>query len=497
MMHPILLSYVPGFDSNSWVLFVGDNHTTDASPANPGYFSQTTSGMVLEIDNEQNWLIGASKYQSATINSGIFLTKVSKKGEVIWQKALTEFRANNTIGTRTYIDAISFDEPGSSGNPGTVSNIYVTGSIITTGVQNGFLMKLDSDGNILWQQHWAYPNTSYTNVGYAIRFNDDDNPVVFGTYNYTRPYEIGGHLQHGICYAFDANSGTRLTDRIFIGSSGGLGSCYFYDAHKIANHFFIRMNGYYTHSPYVGGRSQSAIIKTNMDCDTLVAIQNTHIGSNSNVYIYEGLDDNGTNLAASTQLNDGAGGGPRQWHIFDTDLNQIDGWRLTDASATEGQGTYHNWCYDGDFIYAAISSSDQVVQFFKFRVTTGEIVWQNKMVGDANNKISSSVYNEAYLRIDTDGYLVYLNTTNRTQSFSNAHVLVGFRIPGDGTGAGSTFGNYTYTTSTDISLTATTAPTGSNPATYASTAAPTDYGDPGVTQITTTIPIHREKRPFN
>ena len=93
--------------------------------------------------------------------------------------------------------------------------IYVTGSIVTTGAQNGFLMKLSDTGLVQWQQHWAYPDVSYTNVGYKVRFNDNNDPVVFGTYNYTRPYEIGGHLQHGICYAFDKVSGTRLTDTTF------------------------------------------------------------------------------------------------------------------------------------------------------------------------------------------------------------------------------------------------------------------------------------------
>ena len=37
-------------------------------------------------------------------------------------------------------------------------------------------------------------------------------------------------------------------------------------------------------------------------------------------------------LQLTTQLNDGAGGGPKQWHIFDTDLNQLYGWRYNNSA---------------------------------------------------------------------------------------------------------------------------------------------------------------------
>ena len=467
---------------DNWMLFVGDNYTTDASPANPGYFYGSASYMAMDMDNQNNYLLGGIRYVDAGVSNTIFITKVNRYGNLVWERSLTGTRTGAT-NTRTYIEDIKVDIN---------DNIYVTGSIVTDGALNGFLEKLNSDGNTQWQNHWAYPNTSYTNTGHSIQFNDssaDDsgNPVVFGTYNYTRPYENGGHLQHGICYTFDAGTGARQTDRMFSGSSGGLGSCYFYDSIKLSNHFFIRMAGYYTGSPYVGGSHQSAIIKTNLACDSLVAIQNTYLGQNTNVYTYEGIQTDGSDVIVATRLIDGTSNPEGHFHKFNTDLTWQLGWKLTNAAATV-RGSYNrNWCVDGNFVYAAISTNDETIHFVKFNMTDGTIVWQNKMVGDVNNKLSSSEYNEGYLQKDAQGYLVYLNTTNKTQLYANAHILISFRLAEDGSGTG-TFGNYTYSTSTDISLTSTTAPTGSNPAVAAGAAAPTDYGNPNVTVVDPNIP---------
>ena len=69
----------------------------------------------------------------------------------IWDRSLYD--------CRTYMEDIVVDDENA---------IYVTGSIVTTGAQNGFLMKLSDTGLVQWQQHWAYPDVSYTNVGYKV-----------------------------------------------------------------------------------------------------------------------------------------------------------------------------------------------------------------------------------------------------------------------------------------------------------------------------------------
>ena len=38
--------------------------------------------------------------------------------------------------------------------------------------------------------------------------------------------------------------------------------------------------------------------------------------------------------------------------------------------------------------------TNRISAFFKFNMTTGAIIWQNKMQGDINNKVASSTYNE-------------------------------------------------------------------------------------------------------
>ena len=77
------------------------------------------------------------------------------------------------------------------------------------------------------------------------------------------------------------------------------------------------------------------------------------------------------------------------------------------------------------------------------------------------------------------GHLVYLSKTDESVIGSAQNVLILWRVPSDGSGQG-TYGNYTYSTSTNIAISSQGDTGGSNPNVSFSSAGPTDYGDPGV-----------------
>ena len=66
-MQSIFLGYGKSEDPNSWVLFIGDDINTDASPTNPGRFYGGASYMALEVDNQGNYLVGSTRYQSVLL----------------------------------------------------------------------------------------------------------------------------------------------------------------------------------------------------------------------------------------------------------------------------------------------------------------------------------------------------------------------------------------------------------------------------------------------
>ena len=76
-MQSIFLGYGKGEDPNSWVLFIGDDINTDASPTNPGRFYGGASYMALEVDNQGNYLVGSTRYQSSSVNGLLYLSKIS------------------------------------------------------------------------------------------------------------------------------------------------------------------------------------------------------------------------------------------------------------------------------------------------------------------------------------------------------------------------------------------------------------------------------------
>lgn len=473
--------------TREFMIFVGDD-TDTGSATGPGYFVDNSYYMSLEIVSD-GYIIGGSRRKDASSGGLLYMTKVSKTGQRLWEVQIDNTYTNGYGGGsgtngNSRISEIREDDSG---------NLYVAVQATVGYTTAAMLIKFSSEGVLLWQQRWAYPADYSPHTPYALEFNDDGDPTVWGNYSYNLPYPPGGQ-NHGFVYTFAASDGTRSTNRTWVAGPTGLSGASVQHVAKISDHFYFQYSGGVTFSPYQGQRGFSSLIKTNMGGDTKVAIDGNWINTYSNLYYYNGVRTNGTNLLASTHVYNTS---LLDFHILDTSLTHLYNWRISNStSGYDGNPRFsRNYVYDGDFCYFAYPSSTtsrEIIHFVKFNVTTGAISWQNKMVGDSNNKLDITS-SQPQLQLDSDGYLVYLGSTNQTELYDDASILLVFKLPTDGTGHGS-YGNYTYSTSTEISISSTSEPTGGDHGIYASTATPTDYGSPGFTTSSPNIPLTRTNK---
>lgn len=447
-------------DRKEWLLIIGDN--TDI-------FRNSSSYLSLNIDSNGDYIVCGVRYINAAVTTAIYVTKLTKLGKVVWEKA---FNGASTDDVANRIEGVNLDDS---------DNIFIAGSVNRSGVYNtsGFLTKLNSSGEKQWQTRWAYPNDSNgSDYAYDVNFNGSGDAVMGGYADYPRPYPPGG-IQRGSSYTFASSDGTRNNGHAFNGGPSGLSSLRFGEVAKLGTHFYMQTSEGVTFTPNVGQRGYSAIIKTGLGADSLVGIKNTYIGSNSNLWRFRGIKSNGTNLLASAQRSSS---NTQTYFVLNDGLSYVAGWTITDSTtgATTDFPKARTYVYDGDYCYAVIESTEEVTHFIKFDVTDGSIEWQNKMVGDSSNKTSDG-NPEGVLRLDSSdgGHLVYLSKTDESVIGSTQNVLILWRVPSDGSGQG-TYGNYTYSTSTNIAISSQGDTGGSNPNVSFSSAGPTDYGDPGV-----------------
>lgn len=106
-------------------------------------------------DTKRNYTdtISINGYGIASGNTGFYLAAVDNQGEVIW------FHENNNISAGTATGDIQLDNNGNiyftghfntSSEPDSFAEYVFEGTGTGSGINNPFLIKLDSDGNLLW-----------------------------------------------------------------------------------------------------------------------------------------------------------------------------------------------------------------------------------------------------------------------------------------------------------------------------------------------------------
>lgn len=444
-------------DQSEYLLIIGDG---------TNIFRNTNSYMALKPTSDDSYIIAGIRYLDATVTQAIYVAKLSSIGKIIWQRS---FDGGDTDDQPNRIENITLDSN---------DNIYIVGSINRSGGYNNsaLMIKLNSSGVSQWQQRWNYPNDSNgADYAYDALVNDNDELIMSGRSDYPQPYPPGG-ITRGSTYTFSQSDGTRSTNYAYNGGPSGLASSAILNMVRAGDHFYLQMSGGVTFTPNVGQRGYSAIVKTGLAADSMVAIKNTYIGSNSNLWRFRGVKTNGTNLLASAQQSSSNN---QTFFVLNTSLSYVAGWTI--ANSTSGATTdfekTQSYAYDGDYCYLAIQSTEEITHFVKFDVTDGTIQWQNKMVGDASNKTSDG--NPAgVLHYDSSSqHLVFMTKSDETTAGSASSVLIMWRVKADGSGLGQ-YGNYTYSAASEISISSQGDTGGSNANVSFSSATPTDYGSP-------------------
>jgi gliding motility-associated-like protein len=113
-------------------------------------------------------------------NEAIYISKLSPTGQFIWAKQIpTEISGpiyltvdhHNNVYITAYVSGPVDMDPG--------AGVHTAQMI---GPQDAFLLKLDSDGNFLWEKQFGSPGVNNGASGYAIDVDANDNVVLTGSF---------------------------------------------------------------------------------------------------------------------------------------------------------------------------------------------------------------------------------------------------------------------------------------------------------------------------
>lgn len=101
----------------------------------------------LLIDSDTSFISIAKKTGA---NDGNFIIRMDTSGTILWQKSF------ETQGT----DKVEFNSLKHASD----KSLFIAGSLISSNNQSGFLMRLDSIGDVIWMLKNNYPNSSFTDI---------------------------------------------------------------------------------------------------------------------------------------------------------------------------------------------------------------------------------------------------------------------------------------------------------------------------------------------
>ncbi|TET23186.1 MAG: hypothetical protein E3J71_03155, partial [Candidatus Stahlbacteria bacterium] len=157
------------WDGDMWLLKTdsdGDTLWTKTWAAeNP---TMTDAGNCVSQTSDGGYIIACYADFSSATYDGIVVMKTDDKGDTLW----------------SYRDTIWFMECVAQ----TTDDAYVA-----TGFNNNdmFLIKLDSEGTLLWKKVYGDAKQDYRDFGWCVQANPDGGGVVAGQYSYNYDLEVG------------------------------------------------------------------------------------------------------------------------------------------------------------------------------------------------------------------------------------------------------------------------------------------------------------------
>ena len=126
---------------------------------------------------------GPGTYMMSTqggFSQSVYISKLSPSGQFIWAKQVSveisgpiylALDHQNNVYLTAYVSRSSDMDPG----PG----VYNAPMI---GPQDAFLLKLDSNGNFLWEKQFGSPGTNNAAAGYAIDVDQNNSVILTGSF---------------------------------------------------------------------------------------------------------------------------------------------------------------------------------------------------------------------------------------------------------------------------------------------------------------------------
>ncbi len=339
----------------------------------------TDSASSIQLTSDSGYIIAGTTSSFGAGNSDFWVQKFNSYGEITWQK---------TYGGIDNDDALSIQQTIEGGYI-IAGNTYSFG----TASSNFWVLKLNSNGEIVWQKAFGMANSDYA-FTYSIQQTIDGGYIVTGftTNSFSYSYDFW-------VLKLDSN-GTITWQKIYDGADEDYG----YSIQQTTDSGYIVAGDTYSF-----GVSMSDIWVLKLNSEGAIIWEKTYGGANNdNAYSIQQTSDGGYIVAGYTKS---FGAGNYDIWILKLNANGTILWQKTFGGADDDKVAYSiQQTSDGGYIVAGYTKSfgagNYDIWILKLNVN-GTILWQKTFGG---------LYNDAAYSIqqtNDDGYII----AGQTNSF--------------------------------------------------------------------------------
>jgi hypothetical protein len=168
-------AYSMNYGYNAFILKLDPSGNTQWLKTYGYSWPQDEDAMHIFQTSDNGFFICGSSSEDGMTNRDWYVVKTDVNGDSLWQRTIGDFYHDGALG------ACETDDGG----------FAVTGTMYNDGSWNAFMVKYDTDGNLLWTKQWG--DTDYTQNEYWVHQTSDEGFIVAGQTN-TESNDIDVHL---------------------------------------------------------------------------------------------------------------------------------------------------------------------------------------------------------------------------------------------------------------------------------------------------------------
>ncbi|HUC82857.1 MAG TPA: T9SS type B sorting domain-containing protein [Flavisolibacter sp.] len=175
-----------------WAKHLGTSNASNVGTNNGRSIAVDAQGNVYSAGvffNTLDFDPGPGVYNLTTPGQGIYISKLTSSGDFVWAKQLPlgvtgpiyfNIDAQANVYITAYIGGPADMDPG----PG----VYIPPMV---GPQDAFLLKLDTDGNFVWEKQFGGAGTNNAASGYAVEIDRNGDVLLCGSFYGTVDFDPG------------------------------------------------------------------------------------------------------------------------------------------------------------------------------------------------------------------------------------------------------------------------------------------------------------------